>query len=214
MRESEDLDHYRGTRSHQFAIKASEWALANGSPERGWEKAHTPLPQDLGDEWVWLPHDLHQIHGILQSIDMGRACFFPPDARRFLLHCFFCSDWFYLWDEFEKWFIYHQSRSVTIRHRNTPFEVRQELGRKYMEIYHKEKREDGRGKNAVENCQLTVLWEVTYPDGTLHIHSGLRRLCLDYDLKQGKLTLVAQGKRNHHKQFKVKKIGPSPFLPE
>lgn len=99
---SEAYSSLLGSRSHQFAIKASEWALANDSPEFGWEKAHTPLPQGLGDEWVWLPHDLHQIHGLLQSEDLQRTCFLCGSTKAFLRKNF-CSGWFELWDLYDRW---------------------------------------------------------------------------------------------------------------
>ena len=89
---------YLGMRSHRFAMAASEWALANGDPESGWEKAHTPLPVGEGNTWVWLPHDLHQIHGLLQSQDLGRKCFWTSDVKRFLEGPQFCVNWFELFD--------------------------------------------------------------------------------------------------------------------
>ena len=183
-----------GSRSHQFAIAASEWALANGSPEPGWEMAHTPLPAGMGDTWVWLPHDLHQIHGLLQSIDLGHTHYWVGATYRFLTHGPFVKDWFELFEIYEKT---HLDGAM-----------------KGAEVLHLEKLPDGRSKNAVENCVSHYLWKVIYPNGQTHYHSGLRQLCIDYDLKQSKLCLVAQGLRTHHKHFVVEKIGPSPLPPE
>jgi hypothetical protein len=193
--ESEALTYLRSSESHRFAIAASKWAMETTSgPEPGWEKAHTPLPRDMGDEWVWLPHDLHQIHGLLQSKDLGRTCFWIGHTYEFLTKGPFVKDWFMLFD------IYLQF------YKDAP--------RRGAQSLHREKLPDGRSKKAVEHCATVDLWEVTYPSGEVCFHSGLRQLCQDYDLKQGKLCLVAQGKRNHHKRFKVKKIGPSPLPPE
>lgn len=84
-------------------------------PEPGWEKAHTPLPQGMGDEWVWLPHDLHQIHGLLQSYDLGRCCFRSAAVQKMLTNQPFCNKWFELYDLYDSfnsphahfWFIIH-----------------------------------------------------------------------------------------------------------
>ena len=112
-----------GSRSHLFAIAASKWALETTSgPDAGWEKAHTPLPQGLGDEWVWLPHELHQIHGLLQSHDLQRTCFLCGSAKKFLTQNF-CTDWFELWDLYDAWAGDHRSKFWFVVHPNYHWEI-------------------------------------------------------------------------------------------
>jgi hypothetical protein len=99
--------------SHEFALRASRHAFETTSgPEPGWEWCHTPLPareQGVpsglvgGGEGVWMPRDLHQIHGILQSEDMGRMCFWLGDAAEWLRTGPFVEGWFDLYDLYEKW---------------------------------------------------------------------------------------------------------------
>lgn len=87
--------------SHQFALSAHEWAKHNIGIDHTWEVAHSPVPAGLGDETILLPHDLHQIHGLLQSRDFGRRCFWTGDAKRFL-DANWCEGWFDLWEIYDE----------------------------------------------------------------------------------------------------------------
>ena len=89
--------------SHKWAIAAHEWAENTMGDDGTWENAHSPLPRDCGDDVIRLPHDLHQIHGIRQSEDAGKRCFFTPHALTFLKKGPFVEDWFELYDLYEKW---------------------------------------------------------------------------------------------------------------
>lgn len=68
-----------------------------------WDKAHYPLPKDIGNETIWLRHDDHQVQGLLQSEEMGQRCFFSGDAKWFLANGAFVDSWFDLWDLYDKW---------------------------------------------------------------------------------------------------------------
>jgi hypothetical protein len=48
------------------------------------EFAHCPYPESMGDTGYYLLHEHHQHQGLLQSRDVGRICFFPGDAKRWL----------------------------------------------------------------------------------------------------------------------------------
>ena len=67
-----------------------------------WEKAHYPLPQGMGDKWIWLTHEDHQIQGILQSEEYGDRYFFPGYPKR-VLDRLFVEDWFEIYDLYDKW---------------------------------------------------------------------------------------------------------------
>ena len=190
--------------SHQFAVRASEWAMENLGPEPGWEKAHTPYPEGMGDTWVWLPHNLHQIHGLLQSEDVGRCCFFSPDVRRFLNSCF-CDNWFELWNLYDKWFHFHQKQIVTQRHSEMSPEEKKKQGKPlkdYLNKIHSRKLPDGRSAFAVEKASKT--WVVTHPDGTVEVVTNLSEFCRLHNLLPSKMCLVAKNTRTHHHGFKVK----------
>jgi hypothetical protein len=49
-------------------------------------------------------------------------------------------------------------------------------------------------------------YEVTYPDGTIEIVTGLNKFCKDHGLQQSKMSSVVSGDRNHHKGFCCKKL--------
>ena len=44
---------------------------------------------------------------------------------------------------------------------------------------------------------------ITFPDGKIEIITNLRQFCEKYKLSQSKMCLVSNGKRNHHKDFKI-----------
>jgi hypothetical protein len=89
--------------SHKWALAAHEWAENTMGDDGTWEDAHSPLPRGFGDETIRLPHDLHQIHGIKQSEDFGRRCFYAFHALNFLKNGAFVEGWFELYDLYQKW---------------------------------------------------------------------------------------------------------------
>jgi len=78
--------------------------LQPGNPDDGvWEEAHYPAPKGKGDDVILLLHEHHQVHGLLQSEEYGKCCFFSGDAKKFLTTGPFVSGWFELWDLYDKW---------------------------------------------------------------------------------------------------------------
>jgi hypothetical protein len=73
------------------------------TPEKGWDVAHYPAPENQKDETIWLSHDHHQIQGLLQSREYGQCCFFAGDAKRFLTKGPFVPGWFELWDIYDEY---------------------------------------------------------------------------------------------------------------
>lgn len=55
--------------------------------------------------------------------------------------------------------------------------------------------------NADSKCKG---WFITFPDGHSEYVKSLTKFCKDYELNNGLMCLVAQGKRKHHKGFVVK----------
>jgi hypothetical protein len=102
------------------------------------EFAHCPQPERYGSSGYYLLWEHHQHQGLLQSQDIGECCFFAGDAKKWLLECnYFPSDFFTLWDIYEKYSKIHQS-------------VAGKKGAKRMnEIIHSEKDENGKSKHAV-----------------------------------------------------------------
>ena len=104
-----------------------ERGLTPGDPEDGkWEEAHYPAPKGEGVETILLLHDHHQVQGLLQSEEYGRCCFFIGHTKSFLSHGPFTSNWFELWDVYDKW---RQNATETMQtHPNTQL-ARSENGR-------------------------------------------------------------------------------------
>jgi hypothetical protein len=99
------------------------------------EFAHCPLPKGMGDTGYYLLHQDHQCQGLLQSRDVGRCCFFPGHAKKWLMELdWFPDDYFKLWDIYEKYF------KMQCR----------EAGKKGAEKIHAEKNEEGKSVVAVK----------------------------------------------------------------
>jgi hypothetical protein len=89
---------------HDFVKECLAFYEEEGlTPEKGWDKAHYPAPENQGDETIWLSHYHHQIQGLLQSREYGQCCFFSGDAKRFLTRGPFVSGWFELWDIYDEY---------------------------------------------------------------------------------------------------------------
>ena len=53
----------------------SHYSETGETPEKGWEKAHHPVPKRLkGTDIVWMKREHHAIHGVLQSEAFGVGC--------------------------------------------------------------------------------------------------------------------------------------------
>lgn len=48
-------------------------------------------------------------------------------------------------------------------------------------------------------------WIITFPDGHEEIIHSLQKFCRDNNLSRGNMSMVAKGKRSHHKGYKVRK---------
>jgi hypothetical protein len=91
------------------------------------EFAHCPLPREMGDEGYFLLWEHHQQQGLLQSRDVGRCCFFPGHAKKWLKECDYWPD-----NYFELWEIYEEfSRELTASlWRNRSAEEKEEIAAK------------------------------------------------------------------------------------
>ena len=75
-----------------FAIECvAKYAMEGRVRNSTWEFAHCPEPKPtsqnnrrLSDKGYYLSFEDHQHHGLLQSIDMGRRCFYAIDTKRWL----------------------------------------------------------------------------------------------------------------------------------
>ncbi len=99
---------------HTWVQKCLDYYKENNlTPEPGgeWQEAHYPAPKGLGKDVIWLRFEDHQVQGLLQSEEYGRCCFYGPDTKTFLDNNFGCSDWFGLYELYEKWVIAHCSKN-------------------------------------------------------------------------------------------------------
>ena len=87
-----------------FALKCRERYAEDGLivDQSNGEFAHCPLPKGLGDSGYYLLHDDHQWQGLLQSKDLGRRCYWIPDAKLWLMKANFVEGYFELWDIFDE----------------------------------------------------------------------------------------------------------------
>jgi hypothetical protein len=97
---------------HDYVKECLEFYEEGGwSPEKGWEQAHYPAPENKGDATIWMLHDHHQVQGLWQSKEYDQCCFFIGDAKRFLTEGPFVSGWFELWDIYDKYSGEHCKKS-------------------------------------------------------------------------------------------------------
>jgi hypothetical protein len=55
--------------------------------------------------------------------------------------------------------------------------------------------------------QVSRWWEFTSPDGEIFIVKNKNEFCKKHNLTPNSMTVVAQGKQSHHKNWKCKKLG-------
>lgn len=102
---------------------------------RNGQFAHCPYPKGMGETGYYLLWEHHQQQGLLQSRDLGKCCFFPSDAKKWLENCESFPDHY-----FELWDIYEEFASL--------------LGKKASEKAHSEKDELGRSLHAVRTGKM------------------------------------------------------------
>jgi hypothetical protein len=89
---------------YDFVKKCLEFYEEGGwSPEKGWEEAHYPAPENKGNATIWMQHDHHQVQALWQSKEYDQCCFYNGHAKRFLTEGPFVSGWFELWDIYDKY---------------------------------------------------------------------------------------------------------------
>ena len=91
---------------HDFVKRCQDIYEALGlTPEPGgeWQEAHYPKPKGMGEKTVWLTFNDHQQQGLYQSEEYSCQCFFNASVLNFLSFGPFVSDWFELWDLYDKW---------------------------------------------------------------------------------------------------------------
>jgi len=94
-----------------------EQGLIPGNPDDGdWDECHYPEPEGVGSRTIPMLHNDHQQQGLYQSEEYGYPCFFNGDAKRFLDNNW-CSNWFELYDLYDKWSGYYTT--AMNNHENT-----------------------------------------------------------------------------------------------
>ena len=75
--------------------------------------AHCPLPRGMGETGYYLLWEHHQQQGLLQSVDVGRKCFFNADVKNWLLTSNYWPDnYFELWNIYEHYTREHVKNSL------------------------------------------------------------------------------------------------------
>ena len=80
------------------------------------EFAHYPKPECLGGTTgAYLLHGDHQLHGLLQSIDFGKCCFYPGHVKKWLLsYKEVLDDFEYLWEVYERYTSQHGAERAAL----------------------------------------------------------------------------------------------------
>jgi hypothetical protein len=126
------------------------------------EFAHSPYPKGMGETGYYLLHGDHQHHGLLQSKDLEKCCFFSGDAVRWLTCTELSPDL-----KSELWSIYEKYKGENARklhkdrdeegrslHNLNLHSKRDESGKSLIALktcvkIHEEKNESGKSKHAV-----------------------------------------------------------------
>lgn len=91
--------------NEEFALACLRYYEEQGLivDETNGEFAHCPLPKGMGDKGYYLLHEHHQQQGLLQSRDVGRACFYNANVKKWLLTAnYFPDNFFELWDIYDE----------------------------------------------------------------------------------------------------------------
>ena len=117
------------------------------------EFAHCPLPKKMGDKGYYLLHDDHQHQGLLQSKDVGRCCFLPSYAKRWLMGCKeFPENYFELWSIYE--------------------EFTRDNALKAAKTLHAERDENGRSVQGVKNAERLNMGKDEFGRSVLAVKGG------------------------------------------
>lgn len=154
--------------NEEFALACRQYYAEEGSivDKRNGQFAHSPYPDGMGDTGYYLLWEHHQHQGLLQSRDVGRCCFFTPDARKWLLECnYFPENYFDLWDIYDEYkgeniLKTHLEKDEQGRSQNTmrlhsekDGGGRSVMGVRNAERLHAEKDEFGRSVQGVKNAE-------------------------------------------------------------
>ena len=104
-----------------FALACRAWYEEQGLivDKRNGEFAHSPLTRKECDTGYYLLHGHHQHHGLIQSKDLDKCCFFSGDTLRWLRKCdYFPENFFELWDIYDKYIRVNGKRSFESQRKN------------------------------------------------------------------------------------------------
>ena len=106
-------------------LDVKEGGVHDGYPD---QFAHCPYPKSMGNDGHYLTFYDHQHQGLLQSVDVGRRCYFTGYALLYLNT--WPSGCFELWDIYDKFNggEYHSQFNVPI-----PVEVRKKISKSLSE---------------------------------------------------------------------------------
>lgn len=150
--------------------------------ETNGEFAHCPYPEGMGETGYYLLWEHHQQQGLLQSRDVGKCCFFGPDAKKWLLTAnYFPDNYFDLWDIYEESLL-----------------VRGEAIRKTL-LSWPEKKRKARMANAVDAIKKPV--KVTFPNGESKVFSSCREVSTELGCDKGSVVRWLKGHRHPSRNY-------------
>jgi len=142
--------------------------------------AHCPLPKGMGDTGYYLTWEDHQHQGLLQSVDIGKRCFWVGDTKKWLNSLeYFPDDYFKLWDIYEKFISGEHSGYFGVfkkrkpRAKETKYKLRKaNLGKKLPSNVRNKISKTKTGKLNTNGQKV----EVVFPDGKVEIYPTVAEL--------------------------------------
>jgi len=140
------------------------------------EFAHCPLPRGMGETGYYLLWEHHQQQGLLQSRDVGRCCFFPGHAKRWLQTCGAWPDnYFELWNIYDYYTRDHVKNSIRtpeaivkrdLAMKNFSLEQIQRRGLAVKRAYQQMTSEERKRQRRYLQKQV----EIVFPNGTIGLY--------------------------------------------
>ena len=195
--------------------------------ERNGQFAHSPLTQKECDTGYYLLWEHHQQQGLLQSIDLGKCCFWTPHARQWLTACDYWPDnYFELWDIYERFAREQGLKNVHLCH--TP-EAELKRVETYKKRGHKNTHLSGGEVRARATQSMREFWtseegmkkrrvirnrraprartiEVEFPNGRLGVYSCVRLASIALGVDVATICRWIKGKNAPQGRFKGLKV--------
>ena len=168
--------------------------------------AHCPYPRPkgqkkrlTGDLGYYLTFEDHQHQGLLQSVDVGRRCYYVPHAKRYLDT--YPPNYFELYDIYKKFNAWTEEAKKKISEANSGRTQTEEHKKKISEANSGEKNSNYGNTGALNPCSKAII--VIKPDGTELHFGGISEAARKLEVADSNLCrYVKYGKQPEKGRFK------------